>query len=286
MSRFDRYVAVDWSASASPKTGADSVWIADIVRGDGAVSLQNPATRRQAEAALEQILADAVDQRTLIGVDASLGYPAGSSALFGLDGAPWSAMWSAINERITDDVRNANNRFEVASNLNALAGSGPGPFWGTPPARATEHLTTTKVAPVGVKEFRACEEALRATGRTPASCWQLLGVGSVGSQTLTLIPVLQRLRRRHARIDVWPFTTGLRSPDVEPGGVVIAEIWPTAFDPEVPIGMIRDAAQVSAVVRQHSEADASDDLDRWFAPDVAPDLLAQIEREEGWVLGP
>ena len=76
------------------------------------------------------------------------------------------------------------------------------------------------------------------------------------------------------------------APAVAPGGLVIAEIWPTAFDPEVPIGMIRDAAQVSAVVRQLSEADASDDLDRWFAPDVAPALLAQIEREEGWVLGP
>ena len=28
MSIFDNYIAVDWSANSSPKSGADSIWIA------------------------------------------------------------------------------------------------------------------------------------------------------------------------------------------------------------------------------------------------------------------
>jgi precorrin-8X/cobalt-precorrin-8 methylmutase len=287
VARFDRYVVVDWSASATPKTGADSIWIADTIADPtDSPTLHNPATRLEAERLLDAIIESASEARTLLAVDASLGYPAGTAALFGFVGRPWDSMWRAVAERSVDDARNANNRFEVASTLNALAGSGSGPFWGVPAGRADPHLGPTKVRSVGVAEFRTCERSLRADGLSPASCWQLLGVGSVGSQTLTLLPVLRRLLDRHDRVGVWPFTTGLRAPSPTLGDVVIAEVWPTAFAPEIPIGMIRDAAQVIGVAQALRDADASREIDPWFTPEVAPSDREAVENEEGWMLGP
>jgi hypothetical protein len=118
------------------------------------------------------------------------------------------------------------------------------------------------------------------------SMWQLTGSGSVGSQSLTAIPVLQRLLDDPSlRVGVWPFTTGLVAPTVAPGGVVVAEVWPTAFDPVYPAGAVRDAAQVAHVVTRCAAADATGTLAGWFTPDVGGDA-ANVVDEEGWVLGP
>jgi precorrin-8X/cobalt-precorrin-8 methylmutase len=273
---FDRYVAVDWSASATPTTGKDSIWIADQ-RRDGSVELSNPSTRGAAASVLSSIV-DA-GGRTLVGVDASLGYPSGTAELFGFGRPPWRSSWHEIARRSTDDDRNRNNRFDVAADLNELAGSAEGPFWGSPSEAFGHRLRRTKPASFEVEEFRAVERRLRAAGRHPKSCWQLLGAGSVGGQTLTLLPILDALLDR---IEVWPFTTGLTSP-VTDVGVVVVEIWPTLFTGDVPVGMIRDAAQVSATVRALHAADRSGDLRQWFEPTV--DDIACVEREEGWILG-
>ena len=117
------------------------------------------------------------------------------------------------------------------------------------------------------------------------SVWQLMGVGSVGSQSLTAIPVLDRLvAAGDGRVGVWPLTTGLDVPRTRPGDVVVTEVWPTAFDPPVPAGTVRDAAQVAHVAAELAAADADGRLRRWFAPVVADP--APVVGEEGWVLGP
>ena len=98
-----------------PKTGADSIWIADLVAGAAPV-LTNPRTRRDAAAWLDAAFDGSGEQRILVGVDACLGYPRGSAAYFGLDGVPWQAMWDAIAVLANDDDDgNRNNRFEVAA---------------------------------------------------------------------------------------------------------------------------------------------------------------------------
>ena len=85
---------------------------------------------------------------------------------------------------------------------------------------------------------------------------------------------------------VWPFTCGLREPDVPQGGVVIVECGPRQFDPPYPLGTVRDAAQVAHVAPRLRDADLDGSLARWFAPDVPADRRDAVVGEEGWVLGP
>ena len=66
---------------------------------------------------------------------------------------------------------------------------------------------------------------------------------------------------------------------------MVAEVWPTMFDPVCPPGTVRDAAQVAEVVRGLREADATGALAGWFSPDVG-ECAAAVVAEEGWVLGP
>jgi hypothetical protein len=197
-------------------------------------------------------------------------------------------MWRSIADLFTDDERNRNNRFEVASELNRRAGPESGPFWGCPPSRAGAHLAPTKPQPPPAAEFRRTEQSLRAGGLRPASCWQLLGAGSVGSQTLTFLPVLEQVRTRApGRVDIWPFTTGLAAPQIGRGGVVIAEVWPTMFPTASPHSVtratVRDAEQVTATSEALRDADVAASLRGWFAPD--PDEPSEIVDEEGWILG-
>lgn len=274
---FDRIVIADWSASNTPKSGADSIWVSCLDRA-ARPTAANHRTRAAAFDALLE-LAD-VPGRALLGFDFPLGYPAGFAASLGFEGEPWAATWSLLTGLIDDDRRNRNNRFEVASELNRRLGRLQ--FWATPPRRASPHLTTTKPprTPEHLPEFRSSELRLRERKQFPFSAWQLLGAGSVGSQALTGIPIVERLRRHPrlaGRTQVWPFQTGLALP-AQPDAIVIAEIWPSAIDFGHIDHPVKDAQQVIALAHWLAEQDES-----IFSPAVAhtPEILT----EEGWVLG-
>ncbi len=283
---FDRYVVVDWSANSTPKLGRDSIWIATLDQ-TGDVSVVNVATRSEAERRLVELFIADPMSTTLLGVDFSLGYPAGTASALGLAGAPWSAMWEMLADRIGDDDRNGNNRFSVAGELNERLSAGTGPFWGCPPSAANGHLTTTRPAATeAFAQFRAAEEVLRSQGRRPFSSWQLLGAGAVGSQSLLGIPRLARLRRRFGnRVEVWPFTTGVEAPVLRDGVIVMAEVWPSMLDVDVAGTEVRDAAQVAATARWLADADAGGALGAMFSPALSPDVSEVAVAEEGWVLG-
>jgi len=75
---FDRFVVVDWSANSTPKLGRDSIWVGHLdVTGN--TSVTNLPTRREAEAFLGHLFESEPTLTTLIGVDFSLGYPAGTA---------------------------------------------------------------------------------------------------------------------------------------------------------------------------------------------------------------
>ena len=283
---FDRYVVVDWSANSTPKLGADSIWIAVHDRS-GQVSITNLATRHGAEAFLVELLEAEPAAATLIGVDFSLGYPAGTAATLGVRGAPWSAMWAMLSEQITDDERNRNNRFSVAARINEQLTGSAAPFWGCPPSAAGRFLTSTKPRSwESLGEFRTVEATLRSCGHRPFSSWQLLGAGAVGSQSLVGIPMLDRMRRRFAdRFDVWPYTTGFRPSTGHSGAVVVAEVWPSMLDIGDIGESVRDAAQVDATARWLSAADVAGELDAMFSPPISAEVAALAAAEEGWVLG-
>jgi len=297
---FDRFVVVDWSANSAPKLGRDSIWIAvygrtRVGQGDGRageMSVTNLPTRAAAAAFLVDLFESDRTATTLLGVDFSLGYPAGTAAALGLHGAPWSAMWTLLADCITDDARNVNNRFAVAAELNDRITGGPAPFWGCPPSAASGQLTTTKPIPTEstatswLRPFRVTEDVLRARGHRPFSSWQLLGAGAVGSQSLVGIPKLHGLRQRFSdRMHIWPFTTGFRTPTLVDGAIVVAEVWPSMLDVGDIGDRVRDAVQVSATARWLADTDTAGGLDALFSPALPPEVTSAAIAEEGWVLG-
>lgn len=282
----DRLVTVDWSAAAAPRDGVDSIWIC-VLTGDRA-ELTNPRTRREAEGLLSDLCA--LPGRTLVAADVALAYPAGSAAAARLtdDGGleAWQSLCVHLERELEDDASNRNNRWAVAAALNERFGAAQ--FWGAPAAHSGPWLPARRPAEPVLPWFRHSEAVLREAGLRPASPWQLLGVGSVGSQALTFIPVMQRLRATApGRVLVWPMETGLvRNPwKGARHRAVITETWTTLAPSEAVEAVdhpVRDARQVVALARH---------LDRQLragTPLFDPPGAAQhreVVAEEGWVLG-
>lgn len=306
MTLFDGYLMVDWSARSTPsprRPSPDAIWVGERNRGS-VESETYPRTRETATADVRERLVAlvAAGRRVLVGVDVPYGYPAGLAAALGLRGArPWRALWNHLGAAVRDAERNANNRFAVASGLNARIGGGPGPFWGCPPAAATPALTATMRAfafpyptPAGpLARLRATERAIGGVQET----WKLLGAGSVGSQALLGIPRVRSLRHDPALAEVsrvWPFETGFRARPLPPSGpaVLHVEIWPGILAPRLlaaeqeRAGGIRDRAQVRLMCRWAAEHDAAGTLGAYLAPaGLAEPVRRAAVAEEGWILG-
>lgn len=286
---FDVLVIVDWSANATPKRGADSIWSYELdLQDDSQHEPVNHRTRADARAHLVDLLVRHEHRSVLLGVDFPFGYPAGFARAAGLvrpGTAPWAVTWAHLADRLTDDTRNRNNRWEVAAELNERMGHHR--FWGSPPSRAGAHLPTHR--PIPPATDRAAEARFRSRGLRPFSPWQLLGAGSVGSQSLTGIPMLQHLRQHEAfahRTRVWPFETGLAAPDTTGGNVIVmAEVWPSSVDFSNDLHAVKDARQVRALAESLAADQRAGRLRAAFQPSLADDVAAAVVAEEGWVLG-
>lgn len=297
---FTAYVMVDWSAASKPVEGENSVWIG-VIRRDArfrpVFEAHNPKTRKEAETLLTATLDDLRrhNSRVLLGFDFPLGYPTGTAEALTLKSHDWKAMWDFLTAAVVDKKDNLNNRATVAARMNRLISDGPRPFWGTPRAAdATTHLSKTKPADhtAGLPDLRHAERATKGKSRFGAkSVWQIHGQGSVGGQALLGIPAVRRLvNHLDGRARVWPFETGwkaLTPADLDGVDVVIAEVYPalTASTPEG--GEAPDRAQVRALCEQFARMDERGELGRAFAApkDVDPQTQADVEREEGWILG-
>lgn len=281
-----RVVVVDWSANSTPKSGKDSIWVAWADGGIVRSPAENPRTRRAALSLVAELCTE-MDGPVVVGFDFPFGYPAGTAARLGLGtaGPPWSATWAHLAEVVEDDHHNRNNRFEVAKDWNRRLNLGQ--FWGAPGRHADAHLTVTKPARTvdHLPEYRHAELRLRERRAHPFSVWQLLYTGSVGSQALTGIAALERLRRDPAlgaRVRVWPFETGLRPPAGDE--VVLAEVWPSM--PEVAERLeparhpVKDAQQVIACAEWIAAQRGS-----IWTPSLPKGTETDVLAEEGWVLG-
>jgi hypothetical protein len=290
---FDHIVVVDWSAASTPRLGRDSIWVCALDVRSGASELVNLPIRAAAEAWLLDHLVRSTG-RVLVGFDFPFGYPAGFATAAGVTGTtPWLAAWRHLAGSVHDDESNRSNRFEVAAGLNARVSGGPGPFWGCRPGAESTFLTSRRVFRFphrGLAEFRPCEQAILATGRRVSSVWQLWGAGSVGSQALTGIPVVARLRWSAAlrgRARVWPFETGF-DPDPAVGvadAVVLTECWPGIVPLDRSLHVVRDAAQVLGLARHLAGLDARGAIGAWFAPALAGQVAPAALTEEAWILG-
>ena len=265
---FDTVICVDWSAAAKPKArpAPDSIW-AGVAR-EGAIETEHLGSRANAEAWLAALIEAerARGRRVLAGFDFALGYPEGfARAVTGSDDP--LALWGWLEARVADGAPRPNH-LHVAAGMNALF-EGVGPFWGNGTREEIDGLPRKGTE----RTLARFAEKRRTEGGTRGSqpVWKLSGNGSVGSQSLTGIPVLERLRRR-LRAAVWPF---------EPArDVTIAEIFPTLVDGPVRAlcarnGAIRDEVQVALT--------AGALLD-WLRAE--PDALGDRPGgEEGWILG-
>jgi precorrin-8X/cobalt-precorrin-8 methylmutase len=296
---FDLVIVVDWSAAARPATGADSIWFCvHDTASDRLITLRNVATRHAAAIELTEVLRHHPRSRILVGFDFAFGYPEGFVAAAGLAGDhPWLATWDHLGATVTDSVDNRNNRFAVASALNAAISPGVGPFWGVGSAtHITTSLSPTKApgfphstATGPLAETRLTERAVFRSGRRPFSVWQLNGAGSVGGQTLTGIPVVRSLRNHPVmagRAAVWPFDTGL-VPDPtadRTDAVIFAEVWPSGIDFDRGRHAVKDAAQVLSLAAYLAHLDRMGGLGALFAPSLAADARDRVVTEEGWIL--
>lgn len=293
---FSNYLMVDWSANNCPKTGSDSIWYALLERlpyQQRRLTVRNPATRSQAFHEIRQILIESVtdNRATLLGFDFSLAFPTGFARALGLETTPpWRAVLREISRLIRDSADNRNNRFEAAAAWNLRISGGPGPFWGCPQTSARPCLSVTRPAlPPGIAEFRLAERWKRG----PHSVWKLFTTGSVGSQVLTGIPYVARLRDDPALsrlTKVWPFETGLAPPvrfNRDQPCIAVAEVYPSmvraiSFENEV-----KDQAQVRTLAEHFAQLDQTGRLADLFAgpENLTAEQRRSIETEEGWILG-
>ncbi len=297
MSRlFSAYVIVDWSAAAKPATGADSVWIG-VVKRDVRFRLTfeafNPPTRAEAEKKLAALLDDFKkrSERALVGFDFPLGFPRGFPAALNLAGEqPWRATWDQLDKMVKDKADNTNNRFGVGSEINRRMTGGPFPFWGCPPKDALTTLQpkrTREHGPDDLPEFRHADLAAKGA----SSIWKLYYNGSVGGQAILGIPAVRRMKvARGEAMRVWPFETGFKSlteADLAGVDVVACEVYPSLYKAQPAPGEVKDLAQVRVTAEHFARLDEAGKLGAAFGPGktAAADIVADAEREEGWILG-
>lgn len=278
---FDRIAMLDWSAEGRPKRGRDSIWLG-LHDGAGATE-ENLPTRMAAETRLRNLIEESAarNERLLLGADFAFGYPAGfAKALTGR--AEALAVWEWLEARLVDDARNRSNRWDVANGLNSRF-PGTGPFWFKPSNRTdlvNLPLRGRSRQGHGQQEQRAAERHCRSAH----SVWKLGSPGAVGSQTLTGLPVLWRLRAAaFGRLAVWPLE------ECRDAAVVVVEIFPTLLGPALARaeaassrGEVRDQLQVrllAAALWAMQKADGS--LSSLFEHP----LDGRLAREEGWILG-
>ena len=279
-SRFDAVVIVDWSA-ASTRTSArnqkDSIWIG--WRTANGHKEHHCRTRAEGEACVVAFIAKCRQNghRVLVGCDFAFGYPQGfAQRLTGIAHA--KSVWAWLAEHITDTVLNVNNRFATANQMNQ-GFAGQGPFWSHPAPHQYSHLFPTKqgidYTALGLPEFRRVEKIAKGA----KSVWMLCNPGSVGSQSLMGLPMINRLSLA-ADTAVWPFDP------YDDARVVLAEVYPSLLAAEVTTAMTADAGLVKDRAQVRLLAQAVFTLSQ--AGRLAPLLITPgppITTEEGWILG-
>ena len=272
-----RVACLDFSARSTPsprRPSADALWLATERPP------QYSRTRAAAWAAVAAWArqAHAVGEPAILGVDFALGFPAGTAAAAGFAG--WAELWQWLGANVADADNNANNRFEVAAELNRRVGHAAGPWWGCPASAACDTLSMRR----GFDwPFHAGDRSLARLRRTDAAhpgtqeVWKLAGVGSVGSQTLLGLAGLWRLKadQPDLTLRLWPMESNTPP---GPGEVVVVEAFPAAASllpavaSRMEAGMVRDAAQTAAW-REAAKASATEAAFRTADPPEAGSIF-------------
>lgn len=298
---FDAYIIVDWSASAKPVSGANSIWVGTRARNKD-LKFQfhslNPRTRLDARRVISEIIEDrvALGDKVLVGFDFAMGYPDGTATAIGLNTdhrPPWAAMHDHLSSQTEEREDNSNSRFALAARLNDAMTQMPHPFWGVPRTKVAATLAMTKgdfSTPGSLSEHRISERWIKSQFKAnPKSVWQLLGVGSVGSQALLGIATVTYLRARIPGSKLWPFETGfqvLSEKMLADTPCVFAEIYPSTVAVTPNSDEILDEAQVRTLSERLESLDSVGELASAFGPpnSLSSREIHKITAEEGWIL--
>ena len=274
MIRFDTIVITDWSGGndrgARPKK--DAIWSAVVRNGRAAPSVYH-RNRGAAETWLAGLFAAeiAAGRRVFAGFDFPFGYPEGFAARITGSADPL-LLWDWFAQHL-EDAPKGNNRFHLAGRINARF-PGTGPFWFNGSTEDIPDLPRKGNArrDHGMAERRLCETFAKGA----FTCWQMGGAGAVGSQVMTGMATLSRLRARFpGKVAVWPFQP-LDAP------IALIEVWPSLHADAVRAatrpGDIKDEVQVRTLAARIAAMQ-----DRGSLVDTLSDVPHAARGEEGWI---
>ncbi len=275
---------VDWSAASKPRLGKVSIWMA-LARHGGEPQIWNVPNRLQATERIADVLVRELDdsRRVLAGFDFPFGYPKGATEIMCAGG--WKKLWERFAELIPEHTDNSNSRFDAAAKLNLAFGQADGPFWGNGLRRDIAGLPRLKPMGYGANlppRLRLIESVAKGAQEV----WKLSGAGSVGSQSLTGLAALFRLRNNpklQGKTTVWPLESGFNLPQTP---ITFVEIYPSLLVPD-PSEPIKDAGQVRAASVFFAELDRGGKLGGCFAAPAqpSPEERDAVASEEGWIFG-
>ncbi|WP_237684933.1 molybdopterin guanine dinucleotide synthesis [Szabonella alba] len=272
---FDTVLTIDWSGGGDRglRPVKDAIWAC----AGGQDGLEPPVYLRNRQVASDWLtdrlrVETGAGRRVLLGFDFPFGYPAGFAAVLTGRADPL-ALWDWFAAQLEDGPEGS-NRFELADRINAGL-PGLGPFWFNGTAQDLPHLPRKgrDRQGHGLPEKRLAERAAKGA----FTCWQMGGAGAVGSQAMTGIAALARLRVALPDLcRVWPFEV------TDSARVVLVEIWPSLAAGALTLrkGEIKDAAQVRLMTDALLHLDGAGQLRA-----LLENVPAPAQREEGWILG-
>jgi hypothetical protein len=184
VSRFDSFVAIDWSGAKGRRH--KGIAIAEA-RGQAAPRLVRPGHVWSREEVLGWLLKRAAKEPTLFGFDFSFAPPIVEKGeyLLGEPDVPKTAreFWRHVDDRCDDDDLGAANFLEVAHRRHFYFGIADG-------------------VKADFVRFRQCDARLNAQGgRKTASAYDAIGAAQVAKASFSGMRLLQRL---DGKVAIWP----------------------------------------------------------------------------------
>lgn len=185
MSRFERFVAIDWSGAKGTKH--KGIAIAEA-KGNGAPRLVRPDHVWSREEVLRWLLREAPKEPTLIGFDFSFAPPIVERGEYLIDepDVPTTAreFWAYVDARCDDDDLGAASFLEIAHRRHFYFGLADG-------------------VKADFVRFRQCDARLNEQGgRKTASAYDAIGAAQVAKASFAGMRLLHRL---DGKVAIWPF---------------------------------------------------------------------------------
>lgn len=194
MSRFARFLAVDWSGAKGARQRGIALAVA-LAEGGPPVLIAPPDPKGWARAEVLALLRS-LTEPTLVGLDLGISLPFADAGAFfpDWDASPADArgLWALVDQLCEGDPNLEAGGFVMHPEASRYFRHGAG-------AEGDRFLLPG--APTREGRFRIAEHAQRAQGVRPVSNFNLVGAAQVGKSSLTGMRMLHRLA---GKVPVWP----------------------------------------------------------------------------------